>query len=250
MPDGSPSVRRGLRAGEVGYQRTQERAPPNARHETADGSGVVVGTPTLKPDSEVKGATRFCRRPRSSSNRQERAIRPAPSRHPRQKATRCQSAPHDQADSPALSRRTLNPAFLPRAPLFAATSAPCGDPKCVVPQRGSRQSGSSRFPRAAPLSAGNTAAVAEDDTLKPAIDVCDHGRERDDARPQPHVRTTTLVRHAPPSSRAAARAAASAAPTGKAASRAGARMPSIARAHTRPGRLEMRSSAQGCGTRR
>ncbi len=80
--------------------------------------------------------------------------------------------------------------------------------------------------------------------------MCDQGRERDDARALSRPRDHDARAARATGSRAAARAVASAAPTGKAASWAGARMRSIARAHTRPGCLETRSSAQGCGTTR
>ncbi|MFP3739811.1 hypothetical protein [Burkholderia ambifaria] len=61
--------------------------------------------------------------------------------------------------------------------------------------------------------------------------------------------TPTFGRHVPPV-REPQRAAMSTWPAGKAAPRPGARMGSIACAHTRHGRLEIRSSAQGCGTTR
>lgn len=70
-----------------------------ARHGTADVS-VVVGTPTLNPDSENRGY-RSRRRPHGPSNRQERGRLVAPIRHP------------DKKLRVANPRRTIKPTPLP-----------------------------------------------------------------------------------------------------------------------------------------
>ncbi len=151
----------------------------------------------------VKGATALIAANPADRTVRKGPTRSAPSHHPKWKAARCQSAPHDQA-VPC----PLTPYAGPSLPARRSSRLPRpmrGHPKCVVPQRGSRQSGSSRFPRAAPLSAGNTAAVAEGDTSKPAIDVCDHGRERDDARAPNRTRDPDVRAARATGSRAAAR---------------------------------------------
>lgn len=127
-----------------------------ARHGTADAS-VVVRTPTLNPDSENRGY-RSRRRPRGPSNRQERGRRVAPIRHPDKKLRVANPRRAIKPTPLPLSHRMRNPAFLvARAPQFAASSAHAEAPQIRGgAQKGSRQFGSSRFPRVAPQSAGNT----------------------------------------------------------------------------------------------
>lgn len=188
----------GSGAGEVGYQEPRNTPGRNAWHGTADVSVVGCrytnaeagfgekGLPLLVDAPAAHLTVRkgpFGRRPLTTSDRKPRVVQP-----------------HNQADS-VPSRAVCE--ILSCCPRVAPRSylGPCGGtPKRGAVQRGSRQSGSSRFPRAMPQAREITVAVTEGDTLKPTIDAgcairAGNGmtRERSAGRA-----TTTLEQHAPP----------------------------------------------------